>query len=94
MTAKGRWDRDAIYFHYPNYAFHKKNRMGSAIRQGDFKLLKFYDGPEIELYNLKTDPGEQTNLAESEPQVARQMESKLDQWLNETGASRPVRLDD
>ena len=35
--------RDAIYFHYPNYAFHKENRLGSAVRSGDFKLIKFYD---------------------------------------------------
>ena len=94
LTGQGQLAREAIYFHYPNYAFHKKNRMGSAIRQGDFKLIKFYDGPNIELYNLKADIGEQNNLSESNPRVAQQLENKLDHWLKETGASQPVRLTD
>ena len=33
--------REAIYFHYPNYAFHKGNRLASAIRSGDHKLIWF-----------------------------------------------------
>ena len=94
LTGQGQLAREAIYFHYPNYAFHKKNRMGSAIRQGDFKLIKFYDGPNIELYNLKADIGEQNNLSESHLRMARQLENKLDHWLKETGASQPVRLTD
>ena len=93
LTGQGPLQREAIYFHYPNYAFHKKNRLGSAIRQGRFKLIKFYDGPELELYDLAADIGEQQNLASSRPKLARQLEKRLDHWLRQTGASRPIRLD-
>ncbi len=94
LTGDGEINREAIYFHYPNYAFHKKNRLGSAIRKGDFKLIKFYDRPHIELYNLHTDIGEKVNLAESHPTIAHQLETELNHWLTETGASQPIRLED
>lgn len=82
----------SICFHYPNYAFHKKNRMGSAIRSGDFKLIKFYDDDSIELYDLKEDIGESHNLVEEMPEKAEQLQAELEAWLTETGASRPRRL--
>ncbi len=82
-------ERDAIYFHYPNYAFHKKNRMGSAIRSGDFKLIKFYDDNSAELYNLSSDISESRNLVDELPETARQLHFKLEEWLSNTGASKP-----
>lgn len=86
-------DRDSIYFHYPNYAFHKENRLGSAIRSGDYKLLSFYDDDSIELYNLKEDISESRNIAKEMPDKASQLRSKLKQWLRETNASQPPRAD-
>ena len=29
--------RDAIFLHYPHYAYHGRNHMGSVIRRGDLK---------------------------------------------------------
>ena len=49
--------RQAIYFHYPNYAFHGNNRLGGAIRAGDYKLIEHYDDGSAELYNLADDIG-------------------------------------
>ena len=83
--------RDAIYFHYPNYAFHKKNRLGSAIRVGDYKLIKFYDRNEVELYDLNSDIGETKNLTESKPEKAKQLRARLEKWLEQTKASQPTR---
>jgi arylsulfatase A len=85
--------RDSIYFHYPNYAFHKQNRLGSAIRAGDFKLIRFYDDNSVELYNLKHDIGESENLAAAMPDRAAQLRAKLETWLEETEASHPKRVD-
>jgi arylsulfatase A-like enzyme len=85
--------RDAIYFHYPNYAFHHKNRLGSAVRQGDYKLIKWYDDGSVELYNLVNDLGEQKNLAEQKPKLARYLEMKLDNWLKENDAKYPIKLE-
>ena len=83
--------RESIYFHYPNYAFHKGNRMASAIRSGDYKLLKFYDSDSVELYDLSQDISESQNIADEMPDKARQLRSKLEAWLTDTNASSPQR---
>lgn len=85
------FERAAIHFHYPNYAFHKENRLGSAIREGDLKLIKRYDDGSLELYNLTSDIGEKNNLTEKSPELARRLADHLDTWLRETGARMPVR---
>lgn len=86
------FQRRTLYFHYPNYAFHKENRLGSAIRDGDYKLIKFYDNESIELYDLASDIGETKNLASDKPEVARALEEKLTAWLSETKAPMPERV--
>jgi arylsulfatase A-like enzyme len=88
---KPGFDRDAIFFHYPNYAFHKKNRLGSALRAGDFKLITYYDNGELELYRLSSDIGEEVNLSQQHPEIVRQLKDKLDAWLRQTDARLPVR---
>jgi arylsulfatase A len=89
LEEQAELERDSIYFHYPNYAFHKENRLGSAIRSGDFKLIKYYDNDSLELYNLKDDISESQNIAKDMPDKAKHLQSKLDQWLKETNASQP-----
>lgn len=86
-------DRDAIYFHYPNYAFHKQNRPGSAIRAGDLKLIYRYDDESVELYDLAQEIGERTNLATSRPQEAKQLLARLQSWLKSSGAKLPTRVE-
>ncbi|TWU37892.1 Arylsulfatase [Novipirellula aureliae] len=81
--------RESIYFHYPNYAFHKQNRLASAIRSGDYKLIKFYDDDSVELYDLNKDVSESRNLAKEMPEKAEQLRSKLESWLKKTNASQP-----
>ena len=78
-----------LYFHYPNYAFHKKNRMGSAIRKGNYKLIQFYDDASLELYDLKSDIGESHNLVAQKPDVTRQLHAELKKWLLRTKAQQP-----
>jgi arylsulfatase A-like enzyme len=91
LEQTGDLDRDAVYFHYPNYAFHKKNRLGGVIREGDYKLIKRYGDDTLELYNLADDIGEKKNLATQSTQLASRLEQKLQTWLRETGAKMPVR---
>lgn len=94
LTQSGSLQRQAIYFHYPNYAFHKRNRLGSAIRQGQFKLIEYFDGRPLELYDLDSDIGEQTNLAQQMPQKAAALREQLQAWRKETRANLPVRVND
>jgi arylsulfatase A-like enzyme len=86
----GSLQRKALYFHYPNYAFHRDNRLGGAIREGDYKLIEYYDDGSVELYNLKQDIGEHMDISEKQPHVTQSMKTQLDQWLRESGAKMPV----
>lgn len=91
LDRSGTLPREALFFHYPNYAFHKKNRLASAILSGDFKLIKRYDDDSMELYNLAEDLRESNNLAKQSPEVAQELLKKLNAWLDESGAQLPTR---
>jgi len=81
--------RRAIYFHYPNYAFHGNNRLGGAIRAGDYKLIEHYDDGSVELYNLADDIGERNDLAQRLPKKTKTLKQNLDQWLKKSNAKMP-----
>jgi uncharacterized sulfatase len=53
----------------------------SAIREGDWKLLR--GGPREYLYNLRTDLGEKHNLAAQHPEIADRLRTKLTAWCKE-----------
>ena len=94
LKGEQKLDRKSIYFHYPNYAFHKKNRLGSAVRSGKYKLIKFYDEDTVELYDLENDIGESKDLADSMPEKAKELRSDLESWLVKTKAGIPKRVEE
>lgn len=49
-----------------------------AMRDGDWKLLASRDFKNLELYNLKADPQEKTNLRENEPERFVTMRKRLE----------------
>lgn len=75
-------------WHYPHY--YPRMTPGSAIRDGRWKLIHFYEDDRVELYDLEEDPGEESDLAGSQPDVAKQMRSKLESWRQATGANAPL----
>ena len=52
----------------------------SAIRRGDWKLVRNADNP-VQLYNLKSDPGEKNNLAVENPEMVKELLHKHEEWL-------------
>ena len=60
------------------------------MREGDWKLIEFFDEGTAELYNLKSDLSEKNNLAASDPERLKAMQAKLAAWRRETGAYMPV----
>ncbi len=60
------------------------DKSGSGIA-GRFARLRqiaqLTDGVFRELYDLKADPKEQTNIIEAEPAIVRDLETKLDGWI-------------
>lgn len=88
IEGKGKLDRDAIFWHYPHY--HPGGATPySAIRKGDHKLIHFFEDHLDELYNLKADPEEKTNLAATQPELARQLRQELEVWWKHTSAQMP-----
>ena len=65
------------------------NRLGGAVRSGDYKLIRNYDDQSVELYNLKSDLGERNNLAKLRPSLAKRLDQKLSVWLTDTKALMP-----
>jgi arylsulfatase A-like enzyme len=82
-------ERDAIHVHYPHYAYHGKNHLGSVIRRGSLKYIHHYDDDRHELYDLATDLGERTNLIADRPADADSMRRALETWLHDVGAQLP-----
>ncbi len=91
LKGKEQLDRRNVFFHYPNYAFHKNNRLGSAVRSGDFKLIQFYDDDSLELYNLREDLEEKNNLAPIHSSKAEELQQSLQTWLKQNRARMPMR---
>ena len=59
------------------------------MRKGDWKLLEYFEDGRIELFNLKTDLGEKTDLASARPDVAKCLAAELRAWRKEVGALMP-----
>ena len=91
LKGKEKLKNRVVYWHYPNFAFHRDNRLGSAIREGDHKLIYFYDTDSVELYNLKNDIGEKNDLSGQMPQLASRLKNKLNVWLQDSGAVMPTK---
>ncbi len=92
-----------IYWHAPLYDVRWGATPGGAIRDGDYKLIEFFGdyidtendnayeiGPRLELYNLREDIGEQTNLAGTMPEKTAELQSRLEAWRKRLDARMPV----
>lgn len=84
---KAKLKRDTLYWHLPHY---HHSTPASAIRQGDWKLIEFFETGSVELYNLKEDLGEQNNLAAKETSRANELKAALAAWRKTVNAQMPV----
>jgi len=87
---EAKHNREPLFWHYPHWG-NQGGIPNSAIRDGDWKLIRYYYKKEPELFNLAKDRGEQTNLAEKEPKKFAELNAKLDAMLKETDALLPVK---
>lgn len=79
-----------LFWHFPHYSNHGAQSPGGAVRLGDYKLIEYYENNTVQLYNLKTDPGEQHDLVKAEPAKAKELTALLHSWRKEVGAEMPV----
>lgn len=80
--------RDTLYWHLPHY---HHSTPASVMRQGDWKLIEFFENGALELYNLGEDIGESTNLTDRFPDRTKTMHLALKAWRKEVQAQLPQR---
>jgi arylsulfatase A len=88
LKGTGKLPERALYWHYPHYP-NQGAKPGGAIRQGDWKLIEFFEDGKRELYNLKVDPSENSDLAGKMPEKAKELYQKLVQWGKQVNAQVP-----
>jgi arylsulfatase A-like enzyme len=89
LEGTGRLDRNAIFWHYPHYHPGGATPYG-AVRQGDFRLVEFYEDNRVELYNLRDDIGEKNDLTTKMPEKAAEMRKLLADWRRSVGVQMPT----
>ena len=72
---------DEFYFHVPYINNIALGRPHSSIITDSYKLIKFHDNDELNLFDLSSDIGEQNNLAEEFPFEAEKLESKMEDYF-------------
>ncbi|HBE95862.1 MAG TPA: aryl-sulfate sulfohydrolase, partial [Verrucomicrobiales bacterium] len=59
-------------------------------REGDWKLIQFFESDSVQLFNLESDLGEKSDLAKSNPEKANALLAKLKIWQVKTKAAIPA----
>ncbi len=81
LKGNENWNDRTIYWHSSMARpVNTGDTKSSAIRVGKYKLLNWYEEGRTELYNIDKDPGEQNNIAESNPEKSKELLEKLNKW--------------
>ena len=77
-----------VFTHYPVY--HHEQPM-SSLRKGDWKIIQNLVTSELNLYNLRYDVSEMTDLKFSYPKKLNNMKLILQKWQEDTEAEMPIK---
>jgi arylsulfatase A-like enzyme len=100
LTRRG-YPEGALFWHYPIYLEGGngetrdplfRTRPTTVMRLGDWKLHEFFEDGGIELYNLREDIGELTNLAEQMPEKVKELHDIMRAWREDVNAPVPTKL--
>ncbi|MCB0630358.1 MAG: sulfatase [Saprospiraceae bacterium] len=84
----GTLDARPLIWHYPHYG-NQGGEPSSIIRDGVWKLIHYYEDGREELYNLEKDLEENTDVADSYPDIRDRLSTQLFTYLNGVGARFP-----
>ena len=79
--------RESLHFYYPHY--YSTTKPVSAIREGDWKLLHYFEDDSVELYRLGEDLAESRECSQAYPAVSKRLRRQLQGWLQGVGAQFP-----
>ena len=85
-------DTRALFWHYPNNWGPTGPGIGptSTIRKGDWKLIYYHLNKNFELFNIKNDIGETTNLFFQEKNLSKTLANELSAYLKSVDAQMPI----
>ncbi|GAA2759489.1 sulfatase [Actinopolymorpha rutila] len=89
LLMSGQSQSRPIFWHYPHYG-NQGGTPGAAVREGDWKLVRFFEDNHVELYNLAEDISETRDLAGTNPATAARLDATLEHWLREVEARIPA----
>ena len=90
LKGDAKFKRGPMFWHYPvAKPLTPLSEPGSVVRDGDWKYLYFYSDRRSELYNLKKDIGETTNLIAAMPKKAEELKRQLGSVLKAHNAVIP-----
>ena len=72
-------EKDSTRPVFSEYHGHGVRESSFMLRQGDWKLIYYPESKEHQVFNLRQDPDELTNLFQTEPEKAQQLEQSLRQ---------------
>ena len=90
-----------LFWHFPAYLQSYKGvsdeqrdplfraRPCSVIRKGKWKLIQYFESGDLELYDLRSDLAESTNVASSNLEVVDELFLELENWQTQTNAAIP-----
>jgi arylsulfatase A-like enzyme len=66
-----------------------------SVHRGDWKLIRIFHGGDKDshrylLYDLRADISETNNLADAKPELVRELDSLIEDFLHHTNAVRPI----
>jgi arylsulfatase A-like enzyme len=78
-----------FFWHYPHYS-NQGGPPGAAMRLGDFKLVEHFEDNRAELYDLRADLSEKTDLAAKMPGKLSDLRARLHAWQKSVDAQFPT----
>jgi arylsulfatase A len=81
--------RGPLFWHYPHYS-NQGGVPAGAVRDGDYKLIEWYEDGRVELYNVARDIGESEDLAKADPARTARLHALLKNWRQSVHAAMPA----
>lgn len=82
-------DKRTLFWYYPHYSGGLGGRPSAAIRDGDYKFIYSFETNSVELFNVKRDREEVSDLSLKLPKKKNQLNQKLQNWIGEMDVKLP-----
>jgi arylsulfatase A-like enzyme len=79
-------NREFLVFHWPVHSSWEMITASSSIRKGRYKLIKYWEMDQFELFDLQDDISENNNLADAMPEKVQELNNEMTMYFNRINA--------